>query len=70
MSGILEFLKGCGREVATGKRLYWIWVAFLVGAVAVGGVSYAYQAREGLIATNMRDDVSWAFYQSHADLQG
>jgi molybdopterin-containing oxidoreductase family membrane subunit len=37
-------------------------MAFLVAAIAVGAVAYAHQAREGLIATNMRDDVSWAFY--------
>jgi molybdopterin-containing oxidoreductase family membrane subunit len=62
MSGLLEFLKGCVRQVLVGGRLYRLWVALLLVAVAVGGYSYAYQAREGLIATNMRDDVSWAFY--------
>jgi Ni/Fe-hydrogenase subunit HybB-like protein len=31
-------------------------------AVVVGVVAYAQQASQGLIATNMRDDVSWAFY--------
>jgi molybdopterin-containing oxidoreductase family membrane subunit len=62
MSGFLDFLKGCAREVTTGKRGYWLWVAFLGAAIAVGAGCYAYQMREGLIATNMRDDVSWAFY--------
>ena len=28
----------------------------------MGAIAYAHQAREGLIATNMRDQVSWAFY--------
>jgi len=59
---MLEFLKGCVREVTTGKRGYWLWVAFLVALVAVGAVCYSHQVSEGLIATNMRDDVSWAFY--------
>jgi Ni/Fe-hydrogenase subunit HybB-like protein len=62
MSGMTEFLRGSFREVTSGKRAYRLWVGFLLAAVAVGLVSYAQQAREGLIATNMRDDVSWAFY--------
>jgi molybdopterin-containing oxidoreductase family membrane subunit len=62
MSGVSEFLRGCVREVTRGKRGYWAWIAFLVASIVVGAVAYAYQAREGLIATNMRDDVSWAFY--------
>jgi Ni/Fe-hydrogenase subunit HybB-like protein len=62
MSGVNGFLRGCLREVTRGKREYWAWVAFLLASIAVGIVGYAYQAREGLIATNMRDDVSWAFY--------
>jgi Ni/Fe-hydrogenase subunit HybB-like protein len=62
MSGVSEFLRGSVREVTRGKRGYWAWIAFLLVSIAVGGVAYAYQAREGLIATNMRDDVSWAFY--------
>ncbi|HET6436796.1 MAG TPA: NrfD/PsrC family molybdoenzyme membrane anchor subunit [Anaeromyxobacter sp.] len=62
MSGIPGFLLGCGREVTTGRRGYWLWVAFLLASIAVGAACYAYQARVGLIATNMRDDVSWAFY--------
>jgi molybdopterin-containing oxidoreductase family membrane subunit len=62
MSGIVEFLKGCGRQVATGGRAYKAWVAFLLLTIAVGGGFYARQWTEGLIATNMRDEVSWAFY--------
>jgi len=62
MSGAIEFLKGCGRQVITGKRGYWLWIGFLLLAVVVGVTSYAHQAMNGLIVTNMRDDVSWAFY--------
>jgi molybdopterin-containing oxidoreductase family membrane subunit len=62
MSGILEFLKGCVRQVLDGGKGYKAWVAFLVATIVVGGVSYAQQVRYGLIATNMRDEVSWAFY--------
>jgi molybdopterin-containing oxidoreductase family membrane subunit len=44
MNGLLQFLKGCGRQVTTG------------------GKAYVQQARHGLIITNIRDQVSWAFY--------
>ena len=62
MAGILDFLKGCARQVATGGRAYRAWVAFLLVMIGVGGVAYAHQFSTGLIATNMRDQVSWAFY--------
>jgi molybdopterin-containing oxidoreductase family membrane subunit len=62
MTGLLEFVKGCGRQVVTGGRMYRLWMAFLLATIAVGGAAYARQAQVGLIATNMRDQVSWAFY--------
>jgi Ni/Fe-hydrogenase subunit HybB-like protein len=62
MSGIWEFLKGCVRQVLTGGRAYKAWVAFLLATIVVGGVAYAQQLRYGLVATAMRDQVSWAFY--------
>jgi Ni/Fe-hydrogenase subunit HybB-like protein len=62
MSGILEFLKGSFRQVVTGGRAYKAWVAFLLATIVVGAVAYAQQVKVGLIATNMRDEVSWAFY--------
>ncbi len=62
MGGVLEFLKNCGRQVTRGGRAYWAWMAFLGSSMAVGAVAYVHQARVGLLATNMRDQVSWAFY--------
>lgn len=62
MSGILEFVKGCVRQVVSGGRAYKAWMAFLLCVIAVGIAAYTRQATHGLIATNMRDDVSWAFY--------
>jgi molybdopterin-containing oxidoreductase family membrane subunit len=62
MSGIVEFLKGCVRQVLIGGKTYKAWVAFLVATIVVGGFAYGRQASVGLIATNMRDEVSWAFY--------
>ncbi len=62
MSGIFEFAKGSARRVFSGGRAYKAWVAMLLGAIAIGAAAYAHQASIGLIATNMRDEVSWAFY--------
>ncbi|HET9554503.1 MAG TPA: NrfD/PsrC family molybdoenzyme membrane anchor subunit [Anaeromyxobacteraceae bacterium] len=62
MTGILQFLKGCGRQIVTGNRAYFAWLAALCVAVAIGVVGYANQFQQGLIATNIRDEVSWAFY--------
>ena len=42
--------------------MYWIWVAFLVALMLGGGMAYRDQFERGLIVTNMRDQVSWAFY--------
>ncbi len=62
MSGVFEFLKGCVRQVVSGGKAYKAWVAFLLATILVGALAYAEQARGGLIVTNMRDEVSWAFY--------
>ena len=62
MTGILGFLRGCARHVARGNRAYYAWLGVLGVAILVGLVAYAHQFRTGLIATNMRDQVSWAFY--------
>jgi len=62
MSGVVDFLAGCGRLVRRGNRAYFCWLGVLGLAILVGLTAYVHQARTGLIATNMRDQVSWAFY--------
>jgi len=62
MTGILQFLKDCGRQISTGNKAYFIWLAGLFLAIAIGAVAYSHQYQAGLIATNIRDQVSWAFY--------
>jgi molybdopterin-containing oxidoreductase family membrane subunit len=62
ISGILDFFGGCARLVTRGSRSYFAWLGVLGLAILVGLVSYTHQFRTGLIATNMRDQVSWAFY--------
>lgn len=58
----INFLRGSGRIIAQGNRAYKIWVFSLLALVAIGLFAYSFQMRQGLIATNMRDQVSWAFY--------
>jgi molybdopterin-containing oxidoreductase family membrane subunit len=60
--GILEFLKGAARQVVTGGKAYKAWVAVLLAMIGIGLFGYSRQWQLGLIATNMRDQVTWAFY--------
>ena len=60
--GLLRFLAGSARVLARGGRAYFSWLGLLLAMIAVGVTAYAHQARIGLLATNMRDQVSWAFY--------
>ncbi len=60
--GILDFLKGAVSQVVTGGKAYKAWVALLLGMIVIGLLGYANQWNRGLIATNMRDQVTWAFY--------
>jgi len=60
--GILEFLKGAARQVVTGGKAYKAWVAVLFAMIAIGLIGYSRQWQQGLLATNMRDQVTWAFY--------
>ena len=57
-----EFVAGSARVVSRGNRFYWLWIVLLLAMVARGGLAYATQLEQGLIATSMRDSVSWAFY--------
>jgi Ni/Fe-hydrogenase subunit HybB-like protein len=59
---ILDFVRGSAKLVATGNRAYYAWLAFLGLLILVGLAGYTHQFNAGLIATNMRDQVSWAFY--------
>lgn len=53
------------KQVLTGSRNYYLWVGFLGFWIVLGGATYIYQLKEGLIVTAMRDQVSWGFYLSN-----
>jgi molybdopterin-containing oxidoreductase family membrane subunit len=62
MAGIVEFARGCLRQVTRGGRDYALWMGALGLGVVIGLLGYARQASVGLLATAMRDQVTWAFY--------
>jgi Ni/Fe-hydrogenase subunit HybB-like protein len=59
---LVDFFFWSLRIVSRGGRLYYAWVAFLSLLILQGALAYYHQAQTGLIVTNMRDPVSWAFY--------
>ena len=60
--GPIKFAVTSARFVLSGGKAYWLWIAFLAVLMVWGGLAYLDQLRAGLIVTNMRDQVSWAFY--------
>ncbi len=58
----IRFVKGSVKLIFKGTKAYYLWLFFLLILAIWGGFGYAKQLNEGLITTNMRDSVSWAFY--------
>ena len=59
---LYKFFRGSIYLLTHGRRTYWLWLTFLFALIAIGLHAYWRQSQVGLIATNMRDQVSWAFY--------
>jgi len=59
---IAQFLIGSARLALRGGPVYHLWMTVLSLLVISGAVAYYHQLNAGLILTNMRDQVSWAFY--------
>ena len=57
-----RFITDTLRMITTGGPVYYAWVAFLLLLIAFGTNAYIGQVQNGLIVTNMRDQVSWGFY--------
>ncbi len=58
----IRFVKGSIQLFFRGTKTYYAWLLFLFVLIVWGAGGYAGQLRDGLITTNMRDSVSWAFY--------
>jgi molybdopterin-containing oxidoreductase family membrane subunit len=48
-----------------GPPLYWLWVLLLLTLIGLGSWFYYLQLRDGLVVTNMTNQVSWGFYISN-----
>jgi molybdopterin-containing oxidoreductase family membrane subunit len=59
---LYDFVRGSVAIAVRGNRAYYAWMALLLVLALQGVAAYCHQARTGLIVTNMRDSVSWAFY--------
>jgi molybdopterin-containing oxidoreductase family membrane subunit len=58
----IRFISGSIKIILQGNKAYYSWVLFLLILIIWGGFGYAEQLKYGLVKTNMRDSVSWAFY--------
>ena len=59
---LTRFVRTCVDVVGHGNAAYWTWVVGLLSLMIWGGLAYWDQLTRGMIVTNMRDQVSWAFY--------
>lgn len=51
-------------KLLDGSKAYYLWLAFLLGVITLGGIVYINQLQEGLTVTGMSRDVSWGLYIS------
>ena len=65
MKNIWNFFAGTIVLVSKGSKAYYCWVITLLVLMGIGASAYIHQLNEGLIVTNMRDQVSWGFYISN-----
>jgi Ni/Fe-hydrogenase subunit HybB-like protein len=59
---IFSFVTGSARLALRGNRWYFAWLGLLGLLVVWGVAAWWQQITQGLILTNMRDQVSWAYY--------
>ena len=62
MGRLSRFVLDAVGQMLRGSWRYWAWVSLLLGMIAVGAWSYAQQLEQGLVVTNMSNQVSWGFY--------
>jgi hypothetical protein len=54
---LLLFFRDAFRELFRGSLLYWGWIVFLWAIIALGGWKYIGQLNNGLVVTNMSNQV-------------
>jgi len=58
----IQFIIILLKHALTGSRMYFAWISFLALVFAIGVCAYVVQYRNGLVVTNMTDQVSWGAY--------
>ena len=58
----LYFIKESFKIVLQGSKRYYAWLGVLFILILWGGTGYISQLKDGLLVTNMKDSISWAFY--------
>lgn len=56
------FVRASGRAVSEGGAAYRRWLAFLATWIALGGLAWSQQLRDGMSVTAMTDQVPWGAY--------
>ncbi len=59
------FFNGLFKVMFVGSKAFYLWMTSLTIVVLLGGVAYLSQLTQGMVVTNMRDQVSWGFYISN-----
>ena len=62
LKNTIDFVTGSARLALRGNRWYFAWIGLLGVLILWGATAWWQQVTNGLIVTNMRDQVSWAFY--------
>jgi len=62
MRRFIHFITGSVGVVIRGSTGYYAWLGLLGILIAAGLAAYGTQLANGLITSNMRDQVSWGFY--------
>ena len=56
------FLAGAAQRLATGSRIYYVWVGSLLVFALAGVAAYAWQLYAGLVVTGLTSYVPWGLY--------
>jgi molybdopterin-containing oxidoreductase family membrane subunit len=59
---IIEATKGIIKTLTSGSKTYKLWVSGLSVVIIIGVLLLIRQFDQGLVVTNMRDQVSWGWY--------
>ena len=59
---VVAFARASVGEVTRGSAAYYRWLAFLGVLLALGGLAWVHQLREGMAVTAMTDQVPWGAY--------